>query len=208
MDTLCLARLAGAVTGVDFSSRAIAHARQLAADTGIAARFVESDVYALSDVLDEQFDVVFSSYGVLGWLPDLTRWAQIVARHLRPGGRFAIVEGHPTMWMFDNDHPTELRVRYPYFAGAEPLVLPPTGGNYADPTATVTKTEYSWPHSLAEIVTALLDAGLRLESLREYDHTVWRAFPFLVETAPRRWEQPPDRPHIPLLFALTATRPA
>lgn len=209
MDTLRIARLGATVTGVDFSSKAIGLARRLAAETGIAARFVESDVYALPDVLDETFDVIFTSYGVLGWLPDLTRWARVVARHLKPGGRFGIVEGHPTMWIFDNEHPTELRVRYPYFGGGEPLVLTSTG-NYADPTADVTTTEHSWPHSLGEIVTALLAAGLRLDSLREYDHAVWRAFPFMTETSasPRRFEQPPGPLRIPILFAITATKPA
>lgn len=204
MDTLRLARLARRATGVDFSPRAIEAARALAAETGIDARFVESDVYALA--LDETFDVVFSSYGVLGWLPDLTRWAQVVARHLRPGGRLVLVEGHPTMWMFDNEHPSELVVRYPYFAVAEPIVLE-SRGNYADPAADVTTTEYSWVHPMADILGALLGAGLALTSFREYDHAAWRAFPWMIETRPGRFEQPADRLHLPLLFALTATKP-
>lgn len=208
MDTLRLAKLARRATGVDFSPRAIDLARRLSDETGIAARFVESDVYALPDVLDETFDVVFSSYGVLGWLPDVARWGQLVARYLRPGGRFAIVEGHPTMWMFDSAQATPV-VRYPYFAADEPIaLLPAPGSAYADPDATVTHTEYSWSHSMADILGALLDAGLRITSFREYDHAVWRAFPHLVETRPGRYEQPGDGVKLPLLFALTATKPA
>lgn len=206
LDTLRIAQRAAHATGVDLSPRAIAHARRLADETGIAARFIESDVYALPDVLDEQFDVVFSSYGAIEWLGDLDRWAALVARYLVPGGRLALVEGHPTMWMFDGDHPSELRVLTRYFRGPAPLETAPAVGNYADPTATFTKSSYSWVHDLGEIVTAVADAGLRITALREYPHIVWKAFPFLVETAPGRWEQPPEQPRIPLLFALTATR--
>ncbi|MCE9575634.1 MAG: class I SAM-dependent methyltransferase [Deltaproteobacteria bacterium] len=207
LDTLRLAQLAAHVTGVDLSPRAIAHARALSAETGITARFIESDVYALPEVLGERFDVVFSSYGAIEWLPDLGRWAELVARYLKPGGRLVLVEGHPTMWMFDSDHPTELRVATTYFHGPQPIEILPTVGNYADPTAVVTAPAYSWIHDLAEIVTAVLGANLRLTALREYAHIVWKAFPFLVETAPGRWEQPPEQPRIPLMFALVATRP-
>lgn len=203
MDTLRLARLARHVVGVDFSPRAIEKARALSAEVGIPARFVESDVYELA--LDERFDLVFTSYGVLGWLPDLERWAEVVARHLAPGGRFFLIEGHPTMWMFDGEA-DDLVLRFPYFRQREPIVLPPAQGNYADPTATVTKTEYSWPHDLGEIVNALIGAGLRLDELREYTHVVWRAFPFLVEEAPGRFVMPPGKPQLPLMFSLRASK--
>lgn len=209
LDTLSLAQEAREVVGVDFSAAAIAHARRLAAELGVAARFVESDLYELPAVLDEQFDLVFTSYGVIGWLPDLARWGEIIARYLRPGGAFFIVEGHPTMWMFDSEA-DELRVKYPYFHTREPIELPPTVGNYADPTALVTKTEYSWPHSISDVVMALVRAGLQLEELREHDHAVWRAFPFLFEEGEghhRRWRMPPDRPRIPLMFSLRARKP-
>jgi SAM-dependent methyltransferase len=203
MDTLRLARLAKETVGVDFSARAIARARALAAEVGVAARFVECDVYDLA--LEQRFDVVFTSYGVIGWLPDLTRWAAVIARHLAPGGRFFIIEGHPTMWMFDGER-DELVLRYPYFHRADPNVVPPATGNYADPTATVTRTAYDWSHSLSEIVNALIGAGLRLEEMREYKHAVWKAFPFLVEESPQRWVMPADRPELPLMFSIRATR--
>jgi ubiquinone/menaquinone biosynthesis C-methylase UbiE len=207
MDTLRLAQRAASATGIDFSSKAIARANELAAAANMTSRvrFIESDLYALPGVLDEQFDVVFTSLGVIGWLPDLARWGQIIARYLVPGGRFVIVEGHPTMMIFDNESET-LAVRYPYFLGDEPIAIPPKTGNYADATAVVTKTEYSWPHSLAEVVTSLLDAGLRLDELREYPFTYWKAFPFLLEQG-ERFVMPPDRPSIPLTFSIRASKP-
>jgi SAM-dependent methyltransferase len=201
MDTLRLARLAREVVGVDFSPRAIAHARALAAELELPARFVESDVLALD--LGEQFDVVFASYGVIGWLPALARWAAVAARHLRPGGRLFLIEGHPTMTMFDE----ELRFAYPYFSRPEPIVLPPVQGTYADPAATYTNTEYSWPHDLAEVINAVIGAGLVLDELREYAHVVWKALSCLVEEAPQRWVMPADRPQLPLMFSIRAHRP-
>jgi SAM-dependent methyltransferase len=206
MDTLRVA-FAGAasVTGVDFSTRAIERARTLAADVGIAARFIHSNVYDLPSVLDEQFDLVFSSWGVLGWLPDLRRWAQVVARHVAPGGRFFLAEGHPTMWMFDET--TEpLRVKYPYFSGDQPLEFPPSTGTYADATAVRTKAEYSWPHTFSEILNALIEAGLRIDAFHEHRHTVWKAFPFMIEEAPDRFVFPKDRLQIPLAFSLHASK--
>jgi SAM-dependent methyltransferase len=210
MDTLRLARLAREVVGVDFSTRAIARARELAAHVGIAARFVECDLYTLPEVLDEHgsFDVVFTSYGVIGWLPDLARWGEVIARFLAPGGRFFLIEGHPTMWMFDDAAPDgALAITFPYFASGEALVLPPTVGNYADPTAMVTKTEYSWPHGIGEVVTALARAGLVIDTLDEHRHVVWRAFRCLVETSPNRFTMPADRPQLPLMFSIRAHRP-
>jgi SAM-dependent methyltransferase len=211
MDTLRLAREAREAVGVDFSPKAIAFARELAAELGLAARFVESDLYALPAVLDGEFDRVFTSYGAIEWLPDLERWGQIIARYLRPGGVFFIADGHPTMWMFDGDAADGFHVRYPYFRPPAPLEIPPTVGNYADPTAAVTKPAYSWPHPLSEVVMALVRAGLQIEDLREHAHAVWKPFPFCVEeeaSGERRWRVPPDRPQIPLMFSLRARKPA
>jgi SAM-dependent methyltransferase len=206
LDTLRLALAGADVTGVDFSPKAIAYARRLAEELGIVAHFIESDLYALPDVLDATFDVVFTSWGVLSWLPDLAPWGRLVARCLRPGGTFFIAEGHPVLFLFD---PTadklDIELRYPYFATPEPIVIPVTG-NYADPSAQVSGTEYAFAHSLEDIVMALLAAGLELRELREHQHIPWRAFPFMIEQAPREWTLPADRPSLPLAFSLRATK--
>ncbi len=206
MDSIRI-KLAGAreVVGIDFSPKAIAMARSLAAEMKVDVRYLETDLYKLADVLEGQFDVVFTSYGVIGWLPDLEPWGRLIARYLKPGGRFFLIEGHPTMWLFDGSA-NDLVIKYPYFRQREPIELEPSVGTYADPSATFTGTEYSWPHELGETITALTSAGLRLEEMREYRHTVWKAFPFLVEESRERWVMPPGKPIIPMMFSLRATR--
>ena len=214
MDTIRL-MLAGAASavGVDFSDKAVATARTLAAEMGVDARFVESDVLALD--LAEQFDIAFTSYGVIGWLPELAPWGRVIARHLKPGGRFFIIEGHPTMWMFDDADTDGFVVKYPYFHSAEPIAIAHAEGNYADPTAKFAGTEYSWPHSLAETISSLLDAGLRIDEFREYAHIGWKVFPFMIEEAPgtggqrhrRRFVLPADKPAIPMMFSIRASKP-
>ena len=123
LDTLSWARLGAQATGVDFSAPAIRLARALNDELGLGATFVHSNVYDLPDALTGQFDIVYTSYGVLVWLPDLIRWAAVVAHFLEPGGTFYIVEGHPFMYVFDMERAAEpqgLRVDQSYFGGAEP----------------------------------------------------------------------------------------
>ncbi|HEX2221748.1 MAG TPA: class I SAM-dependent methyltransferase [Candidatus Limnocylindria bacterium] len=211
IDTLSWARLGARVTGVDFSERAVGLARSLAAELGFAdARFIRSDLHDLPDVLDETFDVVYTSRGVLGWLPRVDRWARVVARYVRPGGRFFINEIHPVAMAFENDGvaPGELRLAYPYWEHAEPLRLE-VHGSYAEPHAELeTRTEYGWDHSLGEIVTALADAGLVIRFLREHPYSEWR-LDFLVERPDGRWYLPDGaKGELPLSFSLLATRPA
>jgi SAM-dependent methyltransferase len=207
MDTVRIA-LAGAsrVVGVDYSPKSIAYARTLAADMRIVSvEFVESNVLTLE--LAERFDIVFCSYGVIGWLPELAPWGRVIANHLAPGGRFFLIEGHPTMWMFEGVGVTDFVIKYPYFRSTEPIAIAPATGNYADPDAVFTNTEYSWPHDLAETIGALLGAGLRLDDFREYAHTVWQAFPWMIEESPGRFVMPADKPTIPTMFSIRASKP-
>jgi SAM-dependent methyltransferase len=211
LDTLAWAQRGARVTGVDFSERAIDLARSLAAETALEARFVQADVLELGQVLDGDFDVVFTSFGVLSWLPDLTRWARIVARFLRPGGMLYLAEFHPFSQVMDDGDVTAPTLLHPYFPSAEPLVFP-TRGSYADPDAQVEQpVEYGWAHSMGEIVTVLAETGLRIEFLHEFPFTVFRAMPFLVESSdePGTWRLPePYDGRLPLMFSLKATRPA
>lgn len=213
IDTLSWARLGATVTGADFSPAAIRLARELAADLGVAdARFVESNLYDLPATLAGEFDVVYTSRGVLGWLPDIGGWARVVAHFVKPGGIFYISEIHPIAQAFENEGvaPGELRLAYPYWSHVEPLVFD-VQGSYADPTADVgEQREHGWDHGLGEIVTALIDAGLTLEWLRESPELDWGA-DFLVETAPRsgRYRLPPEvKGELPLMFSLRARKPA
>jgi SAM-dependent methyltransferase len=209
MDTLSFARLGARVTGADFSRAAVELARSVAVDIGHPeARFVQSNIYELPNALEGEFDLVYTSRGVLGWLPDIRRWAQVVAHFLRPGGRFYLTEIHPVAQVFEDEgiEPGELRLRYPYWEHGAPLAFPVVG-SYADPTATVaTTTEYGWDHGLGEIVTALIDAGLRIDSLREYPFVDWPVG-FLVETDDGTFRLPPGTAgELPLFFSILASK--
>jgi 2-polyprenyl-3-methyl-5-hydroxy-6-metoxy-1,4-benzoquinol methylase len=167
LDTLSLARRGAIATGVDFSEAAVAEARALAARTGLGARFVCADVLALDGVLDERFDVVFSSWGVLGWLSDLGRWANAVAARLNEGGRLCLVEFHPVSQVFVAAEDRRLTARYRYFYRAEPD-LEHEQGTYAEPNAALAHPARAWwCHSLGDVVTAVANAGLRVERLVE-----------------------------------------
>jgi SAM-dependent methyltransferase len=206
-DTLSWARLGARVTGVDIADGAIAKARALALEAGIEARFVCSDVYDLPAALDEQFDIVFTSYGALCWMPDLSRWAEIAARYVRPGGVFYIVDLHPFPMIFDSGRqdPTGMRfeVASPYFHAAEPIaaaVEPGSAGADEDAPATV----YAWRYSLGEVISALLAAGLQLEFVHEFPMAHYRCFPELVRGEDGWWRWPDGRNSMPLLFSIKA----
>lgn len=217
-DTLSWARLGATVTGVDISDAAIAQARRLADETGLPARFIRSDVYALPGALDEQFDIVFTSYGALCWLGDLDRWAAILARYVKPGGIAYLVEMHPfsNMLAAGEEDPTgrTFRIAAPYFTPAAPLAED-VGATTRDPAHA---TVYAWSHGLGEILSALLGAGLRLDYVHEFPYTFYRRFPALVRGDDGYWHWPeasgaadaagtPDMTNtLPLLFSARATR--
>jgi len=209
LDTLSWARLGAIVTGADFSEEGIAVARALAAVLAIPATFVVSNLYDLPDALDGNFDIVYTSGGVLGWLPDVAAWARVAAHFVKPGGIFYITEVHPVVQAFENEGvaPGELRLNYPYWSHAEPMRFEVIG-SYADRTApTEGLVEHGWNHSLGEIVTALVDAGLRLDFLHEFDFVNWPV-DFLVEGPDGRWRLPPEtKGQLPLFFSLKATKP-
>jgi ubiquinone/menaquinone biosynthesis C-methylase UbiE len=212
LDTLSWARLGAVVTGVDFSPASIRLARELAADIGVTdARFIESNVYQLPVRLGDEFDIVYTSRGVLGWLPDIRGWARVVARFVKPGGRFYISEVHPVLQVFENEgvSPRELRLQYPYWEHGDPLVFD-VHGSYADRTADLGTElkEHGWDHGLGEIVTALIDAGLRIDRLEEQPFLEWAA-DFLVESEPGsgRYLLPEGPGELPLMFSLLASKP-
>ncbi|HNR02692.1 MAG TPA: class I SAM-dependent methyltransferase [Anaerolineaceae bacterium] len=205
LDTLSWARLGARVTGMDYAPDAIAKARALAAECGIEARFICSNLYDLPQQLEGQFDIVFTSYGVLCWLPDLREWARIAASYVRPGGFFYIAEFHPFSYVFD-DEAGELKYRYPYFA-REALRFE-FDGTYADKDAKLQNREdYEWAYRMGDVVTALIEAGLRIEFLHEHAFTVYEQLPFLVKAEKGRWRFPGGAKPIPLMFSLKAGKP-
>ncbi len=199
MDTLSLARLGARVTGVDFSDAAIAKAKQLADQQGIAAEFICCNIYDLPELLNSRFDIIFTSYGVIGWLPDLDAWGGIVARHLKPGGRFVMAEFHPVVWMFDDDF---TKIQYSYFQ--EDAIVETEKGTYADRNADIETTAVSWNHSLDQVFRALLGRGLRINAFREYDYSPFDCFAKTVETAPGHFQIKGMEGKLPMVYALRA----
>lgn len=208
-DTLSWARLGAEVTGMDFSPKAIEAARQLAAELNIAARFVQSDVLSLPDVLQGQFDIVYTSYGAISWLNDLTRWAEVIWHFLKPGGLFFMIEYHPFIQVFES-RPTEsgVELTYDYYGHPDqPLRFEVKGASYAGESPLIThQVEYGWNHSLGEIITVLTSQGLHLEYLHEFDYINFKLFRDMEEFAPRRYRLQ-GAPPLPYMFSLKATRP-
>jgi SAM-dependent methyltransferase len=176
-DTLSLARLGARMSGLDFSPSALEVARRLAADCGATIDYVEADVYAAVEALGgERFDLVFTGIGALCWIPDIRRWAEVVAALLRPGGRLFLREGHPMLWALCDPRDDELVVvQFPYFEVpggtlfTEPVTYVEHVGEVASPETV------SFNHGLGEIITALLDAGFRLDAFEEHRSVPWNA---------------------------------
>jgi SAM-dependent methyltransferase len=218
IDTLSWARRGAVVTGVDFSPEAIAAATTLSAETGVPGHFVCSDVYALRDTLaaPEAFDIVYTSHGVLNWLPELGPWARTIAHFLAPGGFFYIVEGHPTARIFPTDEDLRKGGTFApylsYFHEPEGIRWP-AELDYADEGTPHTLGEHLWTHSLSDIVGSLLDAGLRLDFLHEFPFCTWKvvAGMNLVESfgaSHGYFVRPASEPTLPLMFSLRASKPA
>jgi len=200
-DSLSLARLGARVTGVDLSDRAIAKARELNDQLGLDARFICCNLYDLGQHLDESFDIVFASFGTIGWLPDLDRWAAIIRQFLRPGGTFHFAEFHPVVWMFDDRFQ---EVAYSYF-NREPIIEE-TEGTYADRQAPIKNLSVSWNHPFGDVLGALLRQGLRIDHFQEYDFSPFDCFLNTVEIGPRRYQIKGMEGKLPMVYSLVASK--
>lgn len=199
-DTLAWAREGARVVGVDFSPRSIAVARGLAADLGLAAEFVEADVYQAPEALGGRtFDVVYTGYGALVWLPDLDRWAQVVTRLLKPGGRLYLSEFHPFHELMAWDR---LEVEHDYFQ--EEASTYEEGGDYTGEGEPFTARSHEWIHPVGQVVSALAGAGLRIDFLHERESIHWQRWPFLVARGDGEWTTPEGTPRLPLEYTLQA----
>ncbi len=208
LETLSWAREGAIVTGIDFSEPAIETARSLARELDIDARFLVSDVYALPDNLEGLFDIVFTSYGALPWLPDMTRWAQIAAHFVRPGGTFYVAEFHPFSMIFDNDpNVADFQVRSPYFAQTEPLRYEGCG-DYTDRDAKLKNdVTYEWRHPPSEVISAIIDAGLRIEFFHEFSESGYKILPFMEHIGDGMYRLTKGADSVPLVYSLKATKP-
>ena len=207
LDTLAWARRGALATGMDFSQNAITLAQSLSAELNIPARFYCSDIYELPSVLSGQFDIVFTSYGVLHGLPDLGRWGAIIAGYLKPGGIFYIVEDHPFFRVFRARPEGEFKAGRSYFFSEEPQRIEATG-SYATGDQGAAGVSYVWDHSLGEIINSLVGAGLAIEFLHEFPYAARAKFPFMEQGEDGWWQLPPHQHGtIPFLFSLQARKP-
>jgi SAM-dependent methyltransferase len=210
-DSLALAQRGAEVVGLDFSVPAIAAARRLAAELGLSerVRFVVADVYDAPTAIPEPaaFDCVFVTWGTICWLPDIGAWAAVVAQFLKPGGFFYFAEGHPVALVFGDSAGTSggrPGFFMPYLGRAPLIECDPH--DYADPDARLTNaTTHQWLHPLSDVITSLIEAGLRLDWLHEHDKVPWRMFECLVQDEAGLYSWP-DRPWLPLAYSLRATR--
>lgn len=205
-DTLSLVRLGADVTGVDISEASIRAARELAAKTGLGARFIHAPLFDLPRVLDETFDVVYTSIGVLCWMSDISLWGDIVARYLKPGGTFYIMESHPFLNVFD-DEKEGLVVRYPYFTGGSAIDWPGEFPDYSDGNYIVKSPTREFQWTVSDILGTLLERGLQIEFFHEFDFLHWKGLPCMEMGEDGMWRLPEPLNRIPLLFSLKAVKP-
>ena len=205
-DSLSWVRNSAIVTGVDFSARSVECAKALRDELGMEATFVQSNVYDLPDVLDERFDIVYTLRGVLCWLKDLNRWGELIARYLKPGGLFYLMESHPLLNIFDDAKKGDLSVRYPYFHSCTPMKWTDDGSDYADDEYVPQNPSHEWVWPVSDIINALLGAGLRLESVGEYDRLFFKWSPEMENLGERWYHFPRHAGQLPLLLTVMARK--
>lgn len=200
-DTISFTRLGAEATGVDLSDKAIDKARELSVKTEAHTRFICSDIYSLHEHLNEEFNIVFTSYGTIGWLPDLEKWAWTVSRFLKPGGKFIFAEFHPVVWMFD---PAFEKVAYRYFK--TDAIIETELGTYADMATPAEYEMITWNHSISEVVNNLIEAGLEINLLNEYDYSPYNCFRNTDEFEPGKFRIAHLGNNIPMVYAIKATK--
>ncbi|MDT0293346.1 class I SAM-dependent methyltransferase [Mesonia ostreae] len=200
-DSISLSRLGAEVTGVDLSNKAIENARKIAKETKSHTIFMCCDIYDLPNHLEQEFDIVFTSYGTIGWLPDIDKWAKIISKFLKPKGKFVFAEFHPVVWMFDDNFK---KIEYNYFnSGA---IVETESGTYADKSADIQQEFVVWNHGLAEVITSLIKNGLEINAFEEFDYSPYNCFNKTIEIAPQKYRIEHLENKIPMVYSIVATK--
>ena len=213
MDSLNWARLGADVTGVDLSDEAIKLAKQLNDELGMNAKFICANVYDIGISKTEEaktppleggeaFDIVFTSYGTIGWLPDLNPWAKMIAERLKPGGVFYIADFHPVLWMFDDEF---THIQYSY--ENREVIVTDSEGTYTDRDAAIKGKEYGWNHSISEILNALIANGLQIQHFNEFMYSPYPCFSNTIEFEKGKWHIKGLEEKIPMVYSLKAEKP-
>ncbi|MEO5563944.1 MAG: class I SAM-dependent methyltransferase [Chitinophagaceae bacterium] len=220
MDSLNWSRLGAKVTGIDLSDQAISEAKKLNDELGLEAEFVCCNVYDLhpNNIESSQvsplgesrslgiegagtYDIIFTSYGVVGWLPDLNKWAEIISYYLKPGGTFYIAEFHPVVWMFDDEF-THIK----YFYENRELIVTENYGTYTDRQALIKGKEYSWNHSISEVLNALIKQGLTIQHFNEFMYSPYPCFSNTIKGEDGNWYIKGMEGKIPMVYSVKAIR--
>ena len=200
-DSLSLARMGAKVTGVDLSDRAIAKAQELNIQLQLDAQFICCDIYDLPNHLNDTFDIVFTSYGTIGWLPDLNKWSAVISQFLKPEGKFVMAEFHPVVWMFDTNFK---EVFYSYF-NIKPIIENESG-TYADQYSEIESQTITWNHPTSEVLNALINAGLEINSFNEFDYSPYNCFNETEEFETGKYRINHLGNKIPMIFSILATK--
>lgn len=200
-DSLSLARMGAKVTGVDLSDKAIATAQELNKKMGLDATFICCDIFDLPNYLEETFDLIYTSYGVIGWLPDLNKWGEIISHYLKPKGKFILVEFHPVIWMFDDDF---THVKYSYFK--ENPIIEKEEGTYADKKANVQLEYICWNHSLEEVFSGLLENNIQIQQFKEYNYSPYNCFNKTIKIEEDQYQIQGLQNKIPMTYAVVGIK--
>lgn len=201
LDTISLSRHGALATGIDFSEKAIEKANQLNESLGTKAKFIQSDIYELPEVLDEKFDIVFTSYGVIGWLPDMKKWAEIINRFLKPGGEFIMVEFHPVVWMFSYDFK---QIEFNYMDSA--AIIEELEGTYTNRKAEIKEKSICWNHGLSTVIDSLIKTGLTITDFKEYNYSPYDCFENTIKIDDGKFKIRGLEDKIPMVYSLKAVK--
>ena len=196
-DSLSLARLGAKVTGIDFSEEAISKAKALNDKLGLDAEFICCDVYETLQHITEKYDIVYTSYGTIGWLPDLDKWASVISSALKPNGKFVFFEFHPVVWMYDNDFN---EVYYNYFKSE--AIYEEETGTYADKSAEIENNTITWNHSLSEVFQSLLKQKITIKNFQEFDYSNYNCFSHTEEFESGKFRIQKFGNKIPMMYSI------
>jgi len=200
-DSISLSRLEAEVTGIDLSDKAIDAAKELSNKTKNDITFICCDIYDLPNHLDKQFDIVFTSYGTIGWLPDLDKWGKIISRYLKPNGKFIFAEFHPVVWMFDDNFD---KIGYSYFnSGA---IVETETGTYADVEADITQEYVMWNHPISEVLNSLISNEIEINLFEEFDYSPYNCFKHTIEFEPKKFRIKHLENKIPMVYSIVGTK--
>jgi 2-polyprenyl-3-methyl-5-hydroxy-6-metoxy-1,4-benzoquinol methylase len=200
-DSISLSRLGANVTAVDLSDKAIDIAKKMAIETNSTTKFICCNIYDLPNFLNEKFDIVFTSYGTIGWLPNIDKWAEIISQFLKPNAQFVFVEFHPLVWMYDDNFEN---IAYRYFNSGS--IIETESGTYADKNAAITQSYVMWNHGMGEVINSLIKNNLEIQSLVEYDYSPYNCFNNTIEFEPKKFRIKHLENKIPLVYSIKALK--